>query len=120
MTSEFSAISLILIFFLAMLKAYKDWSGFEKRVRHSRHVVSKDAQKTAAKLSAASFIAGVALSLLAVTVRLASSSDSTESIEPFLYLLYVLSCSAGWVFILVISFVLKVITLKSLYKDATK
>jgi hypothetical protein len=100
-----------------MLKVYMDWSGFEKKARSSRHVDVKDTQKTVAKIGIVSFIAGIALSLLVVTARLASPSDSAESVDSSLYLLYVLSCSTGWAFILVISFVLKVITLKSLYKE---
>jgi hypothetical protein len=116
MISESIAIFVILVFFLTMLKVYMDWSGFEKRARSSNYIDFKDAKKTATKISMVSFIAGISLGLLVVTVRLASPSNSVESVGALLYLVYVLSCSTVWAFILVISFVLKVITLKSLYK----
>jgi hypothetical protein len=113
---ESIAIIMVLVFFLTMIRVYIDWSGFEKRVRQSKHVNSTDVQTTAVKIGIVSIISGVALSLLAVTVRLASSWQAVENVEPMLYLLYIISCSTGWMLLIVISFVLKAISLKSLHK----
>jgi len=81
-------------------------------------VDTNDSKKTAFKLGVTGALSGLSIGLLVVIGRLISPSDPLEAFYYALFPIYVVFCAIGYAFLVVILFLVKVESLKSLYKKA--
>jgi hypothetical protein len=115
--TQIAAIFLTVLILMSFIRMYLDWSRFEKSVRRENFVDIKAARKIALKIGLSAAIAGLSISLMGVIVRLSTPFSSPEEIDNILYLAYVISCTVGWTFLVVLAFILKVLTLRSIYTE---
>jgi hypothetical protein len=80
-------------------------------------MVDADAsKKTAFKLGVTNVFAGLSVGLIAVIARLSSPYDPLEAFYYALFPIFVVSCAIGYAFLVVVVFLVKVESLRSLYK----
>jgi hypothetical protein len=118
MTTDIATVLLLIISLAGLAKVYFDWSGFERGVRRTNFIDSRETKKIAIKIGTTSAIAGLALGLSIVIVRLSSPSGAIEeNISSLFYAGYALLCTIGWSLFALFMFGMKVATLRSVYKE---
>jgi len=116
--TDIATIFLVIIGLVGFAKVYLDWSGFERRVHQTNLVDSSETRKVAIKIVATSAIAGLALSLAIIVVRLSSpSSANEEEISGVLYVAYAILCTVAWPLLALLILELKVVALRSAHKE---
>ena len=115
--AQVATIFLVVAIFISFIKAYIDWSSFERKVHQTNLVDTQEARTIALRIGLVSLITGLSMGLTAVIVHLSSPLSPSQEMSSILYLVYVLSCTLGWPFLVIIAFALKVITLRSLHRE---
>ena len=115
--SQVATIFLVVVIIISFIKVFVDWSKFERKVRHTNQLDTKEVRKIAVRIGIVSLITGLSMGLAAVIVRQSSPSIPPQEITIILYLVYILSCTLGWPLLVITAFALKVITLRSLHRE---
>jgi Na+/proline symporter len=113
--AEAATYLLVVAFFISFVSAYRDWSGFERRVYRDKFFDNKQARKTGIRVGIASAVMGLTVSLAGIAARSSSPLNDTEQVGAFLYLAYIVSCTGGAMILAILAFVLKALALKSIY-----
>jgi hypothetical protein len=117
MAVDIAIVLLLVIGMAGCAKVYIDWSRFERGVRGTNFVDSKEVKKVAIKIGITSAIAGLALGLSIIVMRLSSPPSSTEEVSALLYIAYAVFCTIGCALFALFMFGAKVFTLISMYKE---